>query len=108
MIVSSPAAALTAPLIFVPFRLLRSVISKPEEMRRIWQWRREHATSSIDVHLLVDPTVDADESQPHDKLFRNLGDGTFRDVTEEAGIVEFRYSQAVAIGDRKSPAHASA
>ena len=46
-----------------------------------------------------DATVDADDTQPQDALFRSLGDGTFQDVTAQAGIVEFRYSQAVAVGD---------
>ena len=46
-----------------------------------------------------DPTADPDEHQPNDALFRNLGDGTFEDVTEPAGIREFGYSQGVAIGD---------
>ena len=46
-----------------------------------------------------DSTVDADPSQPHDALFRSLGDGTFQNVTAAARIAEFRYSQAVAVGD---------
>ncbi len=37
--------------------------------------------------------------QPLDKLFRQLDDGTFLDVTDWAGIVEPYYSQAVAVGD---------
>lgn len=64
-------------------------------------WLDYDADGHWDLYLNQggDATVDADETQPHDKLFRNLGDGTFRDVTREAGIVEFRYSQAVAVGD---------
>ena len=46
-----------------------------------------------------DLTVDADATQPLDKLFRNRGDGTFEDVTAMARIVEFRYGQGVAVGD---------
>ncbi|MFV1966654.1 MAG: FG-GAP repeat domain-containing protein, partial [Pirellulaceae bacterium] len=46
-----------------------------------------------------DATVDADENQPTDRLFRNRGDGTYQDVTDHARLVEFRYGQAVAIGD---------
>ncbi|MDX1970790.1 MAG: FG-GAP-like repeat-containing protein, partial [Planctomycetaceae bacterium] len=34
-----------------------------------------------------------------DRLYRNLSDGTFLDVTQAAGIVENRYSQGVAAGD---------
>ncbi len=44
-------------------------------------------------------TGPVDERQPKDRLFRNLGDGTFEDVTERAGIAEHGYSQAVAVGD---------
>jgi hypothetical protein len=64
-------------------------------------WLDYDADGHWDLYLNQggDPTIDADETQPHDKLFRNLGDGTFRDVTREAGIAEFRYSQAVAVGD---------
>lgn len=46
-----------------------------------------------------DPTRDPDARQPNDKLFRNRGDATFEDVTDHARIVEFRYSQGVAVGD---------
>ena len=46
-----------------------------------------------------DATADSTAPQPNDKLFRNRGDGTFEDVTDQARIVELRYSQAVAIGD---------
>lgn len=37
--------------------------------------------------------------QPLDVLYRNLGDGTFEDVTEDAGIVEPRLSSGAAFGD---------
>jgi hypothetical protein len=46
-----------------------------------------------------DPTAAADAHQPNDALFHNRGDGTFENVTEQAGIREFRYSQAVCVGD---------
>lgn len=46
-----------------------------------------------------DPTAAADDRQPNDALFRNRGDGTFENVTEQAGIHEFGYGQGVAIGD---------
>ncbi len=45
-----------------------------------------------------DATVAVNERQPKDRLYRNLGDGTFEDVTERAGIAEYGYSQAVAVG----------
>lgn len=34
-----------------------------------------------------------------DRLFRNLGDGRFEDVTRAAGLIEDRYSQGVSVGD---------
>jgi tetratricopeptide (TPR) repeat protein len=34
-----------------------------------------------------------------DRLFHNLGQGTFRDVTEQAGLGDTRFSQGVAVGD---------
>ena len=46
-----------------------------------------------------DPTADANPSQPRDKLYRNLGDGTFLDIAEAAGIAELGYSQGLAVGD---------
>lgn len=46
-----------------------------------------------------DPTRPADAKQPNDRLFRNRGDGTFEDVTDAARIIEYRYSQGVAVGD---------
>lgn len=43
--------------------------------------------------------VDPDQPDFLDRLFRNLGDGTFQDVTLQAGIRENGYSQGVAAGD---------
>lgn len=34
-----------------------------------------------------------------DRLFRNLGNGQFEDVTDAAGLIEDRYSQGVTVGD---------
>jgi tetratricopeptide (TPR) repeat protein len=42
---------------------------------------------------------DHDQTEHLDKLFRNLGDGRFADVTAQAGLVENSYSQGVTIGD---------
>jgi thioredoxin-like negative regulator of GroEL len=41
----------------------------------------------------------AGSSPPADRLFRNLGDGRFADVTEQAGVGDPDYSQGVAAGD---------
>ena len=42
---------------------------------------------------------DRDQNDHLDRLFRNLGDGHFADVTSQAGIVEPAYSQGIAVGD---------
>lgn len=39
------------------------------------------------------------QTQHLDRLFINLGDGSFQDVTAQAGINETRFSQGVTIGD---------
>lgn len=40
-----------------------------------------------------------DRKRPLDRLFRNLGNGRFQDVTRAAGLIEDSYSQGVAAGD---------
>ncbi|MFM9961513.1 MAG: CRTAC1 family protein [Planctomycetaceae bacterium] len=53
-----------------------------------------------DLYLVQggDP-VESSPSQPSDKLLRNLGSGTFIDVTGLSGVTERRYGQGVSIGD---------
>ena len=46
-----------------------------------------------------DPSSPRSPAQPSDRLFRNLGDGVFLDVTRSARIDERDYSQGVAVGD---------
>ncbi|MCA9014381.1 MAG: VCBS repeat-containing protein, partial [Planctomycetaceae bacterium] len=43
--------------------------------------------------------VNEQQSQYQDRLFLNSGDGTFQDVTRQAGLNETRFSQGVSIGD---------
>src|SRR5690606_12195744 len=43
--------------------------------------------------------VDLDNKDFLDRLYRNRGDGTFEDVTEQAGLSENGYSQGCAAGD---------
>ena len=64
-------------------------------------WLDYDADGHWDLYLNQggDPTREPDATQPNDKLLRNRGDGTFEDVTNYARIVEFRYSQGVAVGD---------
>jgi len=64
-------------------------------------WLDYDADGHWDLYLNQggDPTRKPDAKQPNDKLFRNRGDGIFEDVTDHARIVEFRYSQGVAVGD---------
>ncbi|MCH8293762.1 CRTAC1 family protein [Candidatus Poribacteria bacterium] len=44
------------------------------------------------------PASDEDNS-PTDRLYRNNGDGTFADVTYQAGITETRYGMGCCVGD---------
>lgn len=46
-----------------------------------------------------DPAAAADETRPIDRLYRNLGNGSFQDVTLGAGIEEHGYGQGVAAAD---------
>lgn len=64
-------------------------------------WLDYDADGRWDLYLnqAGDATAAAGSVQPLDRLFRQLSDGTFEDVTQYAGIVEPRYSQGVAIGD---------
>lgn len=41
----------------------------------------------------------SETSEYGDRLYRNLGDGRFRDVTAEAGLGDTGYSQGVTVGD---------
>jgi len=41
----------------------------------------------------------ADRQQYRDRLFRNLGNGRFQDVTAESGLGDHRFSQGVQVGD---------
>jgi tetratricopeptide (TPR) repeat protein len=42
---------------------------------------------------------DREQTEHLDRLYRNLGDGHFADVTAQAGLVENAFSQGVTIGD---------
>ncbi len=44
-------------------------------------------------------------AQPIDRLYRNLGNGHFQDVTSAAGLVEDRYSHGATVGDYNSDGH---
>lgn len=39
------------------------------------------------------------QTQYRDRLFRNMGDGTFRDITNQCGLGDTGFSQGVAVGD---------
>ncbi len=45
------------------------------------------------------PSLKKSDSSFHNRLFRNNGDGTFTDVTEEAGLAGAGYSMGAAAGD---------
>lgn len=48
---------------------------------------------------------DPDAEPTRHALFRNLGDGTFREVTEVAGLTEATYGQGCAVGDFDGDGH---
>jgi hypothetical protein len=54
-----------------------------------------------DLYLVQggNPAAPPGDRQPNDRLFRNRGDGSYVDVTDQAGIKEFEYGQGVAVGD---------
>jgi tetratricopeptide (TPR) repeat protein len=43
--------------------------------------------------------ADPAQQQHRDRLFRNLGNGSYQDVTEQSGLGDNRFSQGVQIGD---------
>ncbi len=64
-------------------------------------WLDYDADGHWDLYLNQggDATAGSNDNQPTDRLFRNRGDGTFDDVTEQARLRECRYSQGVAVAD---------
>jgi tetratricopeptide (TPR) repeat protein len=46
--------------------------------------------------------LDFEDSEHFDRLYRNLGNGRFADVTAAAGVADHRYSQGPAVGDYDS------
>lgn len=46
-----------------------------------------------------DPTIKAVEGQPLDQLFRNVDEREFKEVSQNAGIIEPYYSQGVGVAD---------
>jgi hypothetical protein len=64
-------------------------------------WLDYDADGLPDLYLTQggDPTRVDTTGQPTDQLYRNLGDGQFRNVTEATWLRETRYSQGVAVGD---------
>ena len=56
----------------------------------------------IDIYLVNGSTIEAERSgnnTAEDRLFRNNGDGTFTDVTHQAGLGDRRWTMGVAIAD---------
>ncbi len=56
----------------------------------------------LDIYLVNGSTIEAERSNTNtaeDKLFRNNGDGTFTDVTRQAGLGDRRWTMGVAIAD---------
>jgi len=55
-----------------------------------------------DIYLVNGSTIEAERAQNNtaeDHLYRNNGDGTFKDVTHEAGLGDRRWTMGVAVAD---------
>lgn len=55
----------------------------------------------MDVYLSqgIQTPFEIDSSNPRDRLYRNLGNGKFADVTDQAQLGSRQYGQGVAVGD---------
>ncbi len=53
----------------------------------------------LDVFLANGATLDAPERGPGSRLYANLGDGTFEDVTASVGLALTCWAMGVAVGD---------
>jgi hypothetical protein len=75
----------------------------PEVMGGGVAWLDYDQDGLIDLFLVQSgpfpPDPNAVPTGPTSRLYRNLGDGTFMDVTEQVGIRHGGYGQGVAVGD---------
>ena len=85
----------------VPFRVQRFYM--PEEMPGGVALFDYDLDGDLDVYLGQGGDID-DTPKPDigNRLFRNRGDGTFEDVTDEAGVGDPKYAMACACGDYDS------
>ncbi len=59
-------------------------------------WADHDGDGDLDLYV----ANEASEAHAHpSQLFENLGDGTFRDIGQEAGVTNLRYAKGVAWGD---------
>lgn len=57
----------------------------------------------LDIYLVNGSDLDGSlEPRPTDRLYRNLGDFRFEDITERAGVSSTRFSTGIAVGDYDS------
>ena len=74
----------------------------PEVMGSGVAWLDYDQDGYLDLLLVQGGPFPPDPHAPataHSRLYRNQGDGTFRDVTEQVGLLDAGYGQGVAIGD---------
>lgn len=62
-------------------------------------WMDIYLVNASYLPVLNDPSPDARHVDAANALYRNNGDGTFTDVTEEAGVGDTGYGMACVVGD---------
>lgn len=65
-------------------------------------WPDIYLTQGCRIAPANNKPVESDARVHLDRLFRNLGNGRFEDVTTDAGLAENAYSQGVTVGDYNS------
>ncbi len=76
----------------------------PEDMGSGLAWADYNNDGYIDLYIVnfahsVEKKLTANNGKNSAKLFKNLGDGTFQDVTQEAGLLQARFGNGVSWGD---------
>jgi len=72
----------------------------PEIMSAGAAWLDYDGDGDLDIYLVQGGDLDSIKpDSPGDRLYRNRGDGTFEDATNEAGLGDQHYGMGCAVGD---------